>query len=143
MCGVIGVIGSYHEDKVPFWAAYEAYRGLLTLQHRGQDAAGVLSYDKDRRKFYGKKNLGLVSQALEQEDLEALQEIFKESFEFGLEHEIRGHCLCKGEENRASLPVGILKEGDTFYLTRDLDTAYKHHPACTLYEWETVLGASA
>ncbi|MEC7275501.1 MAG: amidophosphoribosyltransferase [Bdellovibrionota bacterium] len=71
MCGVIGVIGSYHEDKVPFWAAYEAYRGLLTLQHRGQDAAGVLSYDKDRRKFYGKKNLGLVSQALEQEDLEA------------------------------------------------------------------------
>lgn len=70
MCGVIGVIGPYHEEKVPFWAAYEAYRGLLTLQHRGQDAAGVLSYDKDRRKFYGKKNLGLVSQALEQSDLE-------------------------------------------------------------------------
>lgn len=71
MCGVVGIIGSYHEEKVPFWAAYEAYRGLLTLQHRGQDAAGVLSYDKDRRKFYGKKNLGLVSQALSQEDLES------------------------------------------------------------------------
>lgn len=70
MCGVVGIIGSYSEEKVPFWAAYEAYRGLLTLQHRGQDAAGVLSYDKDRRKFYGKKNLGLVSQALNQEDLE-------------------------------------------------------------------------
>lgn len=70
MCGVIGLIGPYHEDKVPFWAAYEAYRGLLTLQHRGQDAAGVLSYDKDRRKFFGKKNLGLVSQALDQQDLE-------------------------------------------------------------------------
>lgn len=71
MCGVIGIIGSYNEDKVPFWAAYEAYRGLLTLQHRGQDAAGVLSFDKDRRKFFGKKDLGLVSQALNQEDLEA------------------------------------------------------------------------
>lgn len=71
MCGVIGVIGPYHEEKVPFWAAYEAYRGLLTLQHRGQDAAGVLSFDKDRRKFFGKKELGLVSQALNQSDLEA------------------------------------------------------------------------
>lgn len=70
MCGVIGIIGPYHEEKVPFWAAYEAYRGLLTLQHRGQDAAGILSFDKDRRKFFGKKNLGLVSQALDQTDLE-------------------------------------------------------------------------
>ncbi|MCF8059808.1 MAG: amidophosphoribosyltransferase [Bacteriovoracaceae bacterium] len=71
MCGVIGIIGQYNEEKVPFWAAYEAYRGLLTLQHRGQDAAGVLSFDKDRRKFFGKKDLGLVSQALNQKDLEA------------------------------------------------------------------------
>jgi len=70
MCGVIGIIGPYHEEKVPFWAAYEAYRGLLTLQHRGQDAAGVLSFDKDRRKFYGHKDLGLVSQALQPEHLE-------------------------------------------------------------------------
>lgn len=70
MCGVIGVIGPYNDSKVPFWAAYEAYRGLLTLQHRGQDAAGILSYDKDRRKFYGHKDLGLVSQAIASEDLE-------------------------------------------------------------------------
>lgn len=71
MCGVIGVIGPYNESKVPFWAAYEAYRGLLTLQHRGQDAAGVLSYDKDRRKFYGHKDLGLVSQAITPDQLES------------------------------------------------------------------------
>ncbi len=70
MCGVIGVIGPYNDSKVPFWAAYEAYRGLLTLQHRGQDAAGILSYDKDRRKFYGHKDLGLVSQAISSEHLE-------------------------------------------------------------------------
>ncbi len=70
MCGVIGVIGPYNDSKVPFWAAYEAYRGLLTLQHRGQDAAGILSYDKDRRKFYGHKALGLVSQAIDSEHLE-------------------------------------------------------------------------
>jgi len=71
MCGVIGVIGPYNDSKVSFWAAYEAYRGLLTLQHRGQDAAGILSYDKDRRKFYGHKDLGLVSQAITSEHLES------------------------------------------------------------------------
>jgi amidophosphoribosyltransferase len=70
MCGVIGITGSYDESKVPYWAAYEAYRGLLTLQHRGQDAAGILSYDKDRRKFYGHKDLGLVSKAIESQHLE-------------------------------------------------------------------------
>ena len=89
MCGVIGVIGpkvpndtnftdelvassSHIKSQVPFWAAYEAYRGLLTLQHRGQDAAGVLSFDSDRQKFYQKKDLGLVAQVFEQEDIESL-----------------------------------------------------------------------
>jgi len=70
MCGVIGITGAFDESKVPYWAAYEAYRGLLTLQHRGQDAAGILSYDKDRRKFYGHKDLGLVSKAITSQHLE-------------------------------------------------------------------------
>ncbi len=37
MCGIIGIIGS--KDL-----AGELYRALLNLQHRGQDAAGILSY---------------------------------------------------------------------------------------------------
>jgi amidophosphoribosyltransferase len=89
MCGVIGIIGpkevpgtnftdelvastSHIKSRVPCWAAYEAYRGLLTLQHRGQDAAGVLSFDSQRQKFYQKKELGLVAQVFDQENIESL-----------------------------------------------------------------------
>ena len=51
MCGVVGLIGAPE-------AAREAFLGLTTLQHRGQDAAGILSYDADG--FHRVKNLGLV-----------------------------------------------------------------------------------
>lgn len=51
MCGVIGVIGAEE-------AAKEAILGLTMLQHRGQDAAGVLSYDASE--FHLVKSLGLV-----------------------------------------------------------------------------------
>lgn len=70
MCGVIGLIG--HQEIAPgedYWAAYDAYRGLLTLQHRGQDAAGILSYDTLKKKFVCEKNLGLVSQVFQQKNL--------------------------------------------------------------------------
>ncbi len=40
MCGVVGVTG------IPF-ASWEVYQGLQTLQHRGQQGAGILSYDKN------------------------------------------------------------------------------------------------
>jgi len=37
MCGILGT--SSHNS------AYECYRGLLAVQHRGQDSAGILSFD--------------------------------------------------------------------------------------------------
>lgn len=50
MCGVIGI-----------WANREVfhdlYQGLLSIQHRGQDAAGIITYDG---KFHEKKGNGLV-----------------------------------------------------------------------------------
>ncbi|MBT3584958.1 MAG: amidophosphoribosyltransferase [Halobacteriovoraceae bacterium] len=71
MCGIIGVIGPKNLGQLN-WASYEVYRGLLTLQHRGQDASGILSYDTDRKKFYGHKDLGLVSQVFEKRNIEKL-----------------------------------------------------------------------
>jgi amidophosphoribosyltransferase len=76
VCGVIGVIGPHlennSEENTPFWAAYEAYRGLLTLQHRGQDAAGILTYDKSYRRFFKEKNLGLIANVFNQKNIESL-----------------------------------------------------------------------
>ena len=80
MCGIIGIIGPEQDatqapvrDMAPFWAAYEAYRGLLALQHRGQDAAGILAYDGKSRMFCQEKDLGLVAQVFTREKIEKLE----------------------------------------------------------------------
>ena len=51
MCGVLGIFGSQY-------VAQDIYDGLITLQHRGQDACGMSTYDGDH--FHMKKGLGLV-----------------------------------------------------------------------------------
>ncbi len=57
MCGIIGIVGSKDLAK-------ELYRGLLHLQHRGQDASGILSYDEHHPEHISGvnriKQLGLV-----------------------------------------------------------------------------------
>jgi len=72
MCGVIGVLKTQNAETISSEAAYEAYRGLLTLQHRGQDAAGILSYDLIQNKFSTHKDLGLVAQVFDEKKLEGL-----------------------------------------------------------------------
>jgi amidophosphoribosyltransferase len=63
MCGVVGLIGTPD-------AAREAFLGLTTLQHRGQDAAGILSYDASG--FHRVKNLGLVESVFTRENISSL-----------------------------------------------------------------------
>ncbi|HUP58030.1 MAG TPA: amidophosphoribosyltransferase [Bdellovibrionota bacterium] len=63
MCGVVGLIGTPE-------AAREAFLGLTTLQHRGQDAAGILSYDAGG--FHKVKNIGLVEAVFTRENMENL-----------------------------------------------------------------------
>jgi len=60
MCGVVGIIGTPD-------AAREAFLGLTTLQHRGQDAAGILTYDTNG--FHRVKNLGLVESVFSRQNM--------------------------------------------------------------------------
>jgi amidophosphoribosyltransferase len=61
MCGVVGIIG-------PEEAAKEVFLGLFTLQHRGQDAAGILSYNEGEGPgFHLHKDNGLVERVFNEE----------------------------------------------------------------------------
>lgn len=51
MCGIIGVVGKAPVNQL-------LYDGLLVLQHRGQDAAGIVTCEGNT--FYMHKNNGLV-----------------------------------------------------------------------------------
>lgn len=73
MCGVIGVIDTGPSQVGPEIVPYEVYRGLLTLQHRGQDAAGIVSYDTYRKSFSQHKELGLVADVFNETVLDSLQ----------------------------------------------------------------------
>lgn len=72
MCGVIGVIDPQSGETRGAAAAFDAFRGLLALQHRGQDAAGILSYDSATRMFVCEKDLGLVTNVFDQPKIEKL-----------------------------------------------------------------------
>jgi len=50
MCGIIAIFGNNDVFK-------DLYQGLLSIQHRGQDSAGVITYDGH---FHTKKGNGLV-----------------------------------------------------------------------------------
>jgi len=63
MCGIIGIVA-----KGPVNQAL--YEGLLVLQHRGQDAAGILTCDDKR--IHLRKDNGLVRDVFQQRHMEAL-----------------------------------------------------------------------
>lgn len=71
MCGIIGVISPISPTTHP--VSYDVYRSLLTLQHRGQDSAGILSYDSQNREFFLHKDKGLVTQVFKDDVLKKLK----------------------------------------------------------------------
>lgn len=64
MCGFIGIIGNGD-------VAEELYTGMLILQHRGQNGAGILTFDGNR--FHIKKGGGLVSEVFNKDKISELK----------------------------------------------------------------------
>ena len=65
MCGFIGIFGPDGTDVAP-----EIYEGLLAVQHRGQDAAGMTTFT-DR--FNVKKGFGLVVEVFDEQNMQRLE----------------------------------------------------------------------
>jgi amidophosphoribosyltransferase len=63
MCGIIGVTG--YDDVSP-----EILNGLTTLQHRGQDNAGMVTFDGN---FHLKKGSGSVAEVFKNLDLKTIK----------------------------------------------------------------------
>ncbi|EED33117.1 amidophosphoribosyltransferase [gamma proteobacterium NOR5-3] len=64
MCGLTGIVGKTN-------VAPEIYDALTVLQHRGQDAAGIMTCSDDR--FHQRKSVGLVRDVFRQHHMQRLQ----------------------------------------------------------------------
>jgi amidophosphoribosyltransferase len=64
MCGVVGIVGKYPVNQA-------LYDGLMVLQHRGQDAAGIVTIDNNNRLKLRKAN-GLVKDVFEVRHMQRL-----------------------------------------------------------------------
>nr|BAL52867.1 amidophosphoribosyltransferase [uncultured Gammaproteobacteria bacterium] len=60
MCGIVGIVSHSPVNQ-------ELYEALTVLQHRGQDAAGIATYEGGR--FYLRKGRGLVRDVFETKDM--------------------------------------------------------------------------
>ena len=64
MCGIVGISA---ENNV----AAEIYDALLMLQHRGQDAAGMVVFDQNDR-LNTRKSMGYVRDVFQQRHMDKL-----------------------------------------------------------------------
>ncbi len=64
MCGIVGIVGHSPVNQL-------LYDSLTLLQHRGQDAAGIVTCEN--RKFFLRKNNGLVSDVFRSEHMMQLK----------------------------------------------------------------------
>ncbi|MEW6073428.1 MAG: amidophosphoribosyltransferase [Planctomycetota bacterium] len=102
MCGFIGVYGPDGVD-----VAGEIYEGLLAIQHRGQDAAGIITFTDT---FHVKKGGGLVRDVFGVADMERL----------------RGN-LGVGHVRYPTIGVGNVEDAQPFHLNFPVGVAMAHN----------------
>ena len=64
MCGIVGIVGRSPVNQ-------QLYDALTVLQHRGQDAAGIMTADGGE--LFASKGSGLVRDVFSQRDMESLR----------------------------------------------------------------------
>ena len=109
MCGFIGIYGPDGTD-----VAGEVYEGLLAVQHRGQDAAGIITFTEA---FHVKKGLGLVLEIFNETNMSRL----------------RGN-LGVGHVRYPTVGSGIQDDAQPFHVTFPLGVAMAHNGNVTNFE---------
>jgi len=102
MCGFIGVYGPEGVD-----VAAEIYEGLLAIQHRGQDAAGITTFTDT---FHSKKGGGMVRDVFGATDMERLT----------------GN-LGVGHVRYPTVGVGSVEDAQPFHVTFPVGVAMAHN----------------
>jgi amidophosphoribosyltransferase len=102
MCGFISIYGPPESDVI-----HDALAGLLAIQHRGQDAAGAVTF-KDR--FQAKKGLGLVREVFHDKHL----------------HRLRGHLAC-AHVRYPTVGLGEDTDVQPFWLDYPVGVAMAHN----------------
>lgn len=69
-CGVFGCIAAEGVDLNEFGTANNIFLGLLGIQHRGQESAGIVT--SNGSKIYQHKGMGLVSNVFREQEIEML-----------------------------------------------------------------------
>ncbi len=109
MCGFIGVYGPEGVDVAP-----EVYEGLLAIQHRGQDAAGITTFTD---KFHVKKGFGLVREVFNERNMARL----------------RGN-LAVGHVRYPTVGSGHGDDAQPFHLTLPVGVAMAHNGNVTNFQ---------
>lgn len=61
-CGVFGIYGREEASNL-------SYLGLYALQHRGQESAGIISFDQETKRFYVHRSMGLVADIFDEDTI--------------------------------------------------------------------------
>ena len=106
MCGIIGM---YHKNKD---VAGDIYDALIQVQHRGQDAAGIATWDKSKMSLH--KDLGVVT------------EVFKTNESLGLEGNIG-----VGHVRYPTAGCSDASEAQPFYSANPVNISLAHNGTLT------------
>lgn len=103
MCGVLGIYDEQDQQVIG-----KFYNAMLTIQHRGQDFAGILTYDGNQ--YHIKKGSGLVQDIFRQENINRL----------------RGYAAI-GHTRYPTVGMGTIEDAQPFWVNNPYGVAIAHN----------------